>query len=341
LVAGDPANPFQIGFLMLPERMTLTPENIMSSVPKEFHRLQNLDPTQQEQRRRDTAAAVVAHEVGHLVQFIGEGRHAVQKSSVREQSASGRFGGELFADRQMLAWIPGMHQAGVISDPLIGQQMLDGRKIETFNRMATDYGRVTINPLGTGERTALRSGIYEHSVGFLAAGSVPHGAALGYFDRGTGALREEMNRQAQAMCREGIQGEGDPKFGAFHRRVDDSLAGIAEDVKFRNLSPQMELQVAISQLYGGMEYLRGMGCMISHTVYAQVDPAQSRLLHSLDPSKLGPEGRVILNEYQGAVGRMLVDNPGPTDERVQKLIDQLAAIPTATAASSPTAAPIK
>ncbi len=158
---GSAGQTMRIGLLSLPQNMNLVPEDL-GYIPADQRRNPTSGPVH-DQRVRDTSTLVVSHEVHHLLEAAAENsftHSAVSGTNIRTGSQSS----ETFADRGMLADLPGLQQAGLISGSAIASDYIAGRQIATYANIV-EARPVSHYNIETGQ-TSQRVPLKDHDTGF-------------------------------------------------------------------------------------------------------------------------------------------------------------------------------
>lgn len=168
LRVGTNEAPVRIGFISLPEVSVTTPEMLAGSVKG-----RERSSEEQEQRRQDTKAFVVDHEVQHLVDEAQQNIARTDFDPAREMNNASQRA-EVFADRGAKADIPDMVARGLIKDPAIIHDIEDARKIETFHDLVQRGEKWTVGKDGNQPGKIVQDkNIDDHATGFSLDPAVP------------------------------------------------------------------------------------------------------------------------------------------------------------------------
>lgn len=220
---GNPGETMRIGLLALPQNMNLVPEDL-GYIAADQRRNPTSGPVH-EQRVRDTATMVVSHELHHLLEAASENsfsQSALPGAIIRNSSQ----GGETYADRGMLADLPGLVQAGLISNSAIASDYIAGRQIATYGNIV-EARPVSHYNSDTGQTTQ-RIPLKDHDTGF----SLTSGDTMAAQE----SNRRETGTQVNSLYRSGLnqmyaqagEGRASPETNAIYqnamRQVDRDLA---------------------------------------------------------------------------------------------------------------------
>lgn len=172
VMTGTPSTPQQFGFLYIPERPGVLPESLAERIPLNFAQPIVLPPGKDD-RLRDTAAFTIAHEVGHLVINAAMLDHAVMFGLPRfPRSIAEVLKGEISADRFGVVMARQMTEAGIILNPEITQDVIDARRVRSFEMMISN-GVVASG--ASGAETS-QFAVAKHSTGFALGTDTAVGA---------------------------------------------------------------------------------------------------------------------------------------------------------------------
>lgn len=158
---GSPSDPMRVGVLIMPQNMNMTPED-MGYIAAGQRRNQPSGP-EHEQRVSDTRTMVASHELHHLLHAAAENsftQSAIPGANIRASSQ----GGETYADRQMLADLPELQRAGLISNTAIASDYIAARQIATYSSIV-QASPVRYYDSDTGQ-TSQRIPLKNHDTGF-------------------------------------------------------------------------------------------------------------------------------------------------------------------------------